>query len=253
MKSAIFAAIGGSALLIAGPAFLFAQQDKAATAKLKAAAAPARSPADLKKDASYGIGLAFAKNFKEQEIDVDVNELVQGVKDGLSGGKSRLSDAELESVMEEFKASLIAQQQAKVKAAGEENLKKGAAFLAENKKKQGVKLTEKGVHVETLKAGTGAVPKETDTVKVHYKGTLIDGTEFDSSYKRGEPISFPLNRVIPGWTDGVQQMKVGGKSRLVIPAELAYGEGGSPPVIPPNSTLVFEIELLDIEKPAADK
>ena len=252
MKSAMLAAIGGSALLIAGPALLSAQQEKgaAATAKVKATA-PARSPADLKKDASYGIGLAFAKNFKQQEIDVDVNELVQGVKDGLSGGKSRLTDVELESVMEEFKTALIAQQQAKMKAAGEESLKKGATFLADNKKKPGVKVTAKGVHVETLKEGTGANPKETDTVKVHYKGTLIDGTEFDSSYKRNEPISFPLNRVIAGWTDGVQQMKVGGKARLVIPSELAYGEGGSPPVIPPNSTLVFEIELLDIEKPDA--
>ena len=249
MKSVILAAIGGSALLIAGPALLFAQQDKAAVAKQKEAA-PTRSPAELKKDASYSIGLAFAKNFKEQDIEVDTDQLIQGVKDGLSGAKTRLSEAELETVMQEFRNALVAQQQAKMKAAGDENLKKGASFIAENKKKAGVKATPKGVQIETLKEGTGASPKETDTVKVHYKGTLIDGTEFDSSYKRNEPISFPLNRVIAGWTDGVHQMRVGGKARLVIPSELAYGEQGSPPVIPPNSTLIFEIELLDIEKPA---
>jgi FKBP-type peptidyl-prolyl cis-trans isomerase len=246
MKSAKFAAIGAAALLIAVPALLTAQQAKTAVPKAKGEA-PSHTPADLKKDASYGIGLAFAKNIKEQAIDLDIDQLIQGVRDGMAGGKARLSDAELETVMQEFRDSLVAQQQAKKRVAGDKNKKEGAAYLAENQKKPGVKVTSKGVQIETIKEGTGAAPKPTDTVKVHYKGTLIDGTEFDSSYKRGEPISFPLNRVIAGWTDGVQQIKVGGKSRLVIPAELAYGEEGSPPTIPPNSTLVFEIELLGIE------
>ena len=246
MKSAMFAAIGASALLIAGSALLSAQQEKTTAAKAKTDA-PTRSPAELKKDASYGIGLAFAKNLKEQEIDLDVDQLVKGVTDGISGGKARLSDAEVDAVLKQFSSSLRAQQETRLKAAGDKNKKDGAAYVAEQQKKPGVKKTEKGVLFETLKEGAGATPKATDSVKVHYKGTLIDGTEFDSSYARGEPISFPLSQVIPGWTDGLQHMKVGGKARLIIPSDLAYGEAGHPPAIPPSSTLVFEIELLGIE------
>ena len=128
------------------------------------------------------------------------------------------------------------------------NLEKGEAFLAENAKKEGVKTTASGLQYKVLKEGTGKSPKDTDTVQVHYKGTLLDGTEFDSSIKRGQPAEFPLNRVIPGWTEGVQLMKEGAKYQFTIPSKLAYGERGTPGgPIPPNSTLVFEVELLSIK------
>jgi FKBP-type peptidyl-prolyl cis-trans isomerase FklB len=127
------------------------------------------------------------------------------------------------------------------------NIVKGKEYLAENGKRKEVKTTATGLQYEVLKEGTGASPKATSTVEVHYKGTLIDGTEFDSSYKRGQTISFPLNRVIPGWTEGLQLMKEGGKGRLVIPSNLAYGAAGAPPVIGPNETLVFEIELVKVK------
>ena len=127
------------------------------------------------------------------------------------------------------------------------NIVKGKEYLAENGKRKEVKTTASGLQYEVLKEGTGASPKATSTVEVHYKGTLIDGTEFDSSYKRGQTISFPLNRVIPGWTEGLQLMKEGGKGRLVIPSNLAYGAAGAPPVIGPNETLVFEIELIKVK------
>ncbi len=137
-----------------------------------------------------------------------------------------------------------------------DNLEKGKKYLAENGKKSGVKTTESGLQYEELNAGKGANPTAQDTVKVHYRGTLIDGTEFDSSYARNEPVSFPLNGVIPGWTEGLQLIKEGGKARLVIPSDLAYGPGGMGNAIGPNETLIFEVELIEInpgaEEPAKE-
>lgn len=207
---------------------------------------------------AYGIGAFIgadvAKNITaQQELGVDIDQalLVQGFTDAVANN-AKLSEEELMNIMQGFQQKLqekyIAQQEAQAKEAEAAS----AAFLAENGKKAGVTTTDSGLQYEVLTEGTGDKPKATDTVKVHYKGTLTDGTEFDSSYSRGEPISFPLDRVIAGWTEGVQLMPVGSKYKFVIPAELAYGDRDTGS-IPANSTLVFEVELLDIEKPAEVK
>ncbi|MCB1089313.1 MAG: FKBP-type peptidyl-prolyl cis-trans isomerase [Verrucomicrobiae bacterium] len=182
----------------------------------------------------YAYGNAVARQLKKGGIPIDLDQFAQAMRDVFAGKESVLTDAEVEATFE--KARQLAEQ-AKAEA--------GKAFLAENGKKEGVKTTASGLQYEVIKEGTGSAPAATDTVKVHYRGTLIDGTEFDSSLNR-EPISFPLNRVIPGWTEGLQLMKVGAKYRFAIPYNLAYGEAGSPPDIPPFSTLVFEVELLGI-------
>lgn len=203
---------------------------------------------DLKQKASYSIGADIASNMKRQEIDIDVKALTAGLADGLSGAKMLLTDAEMRDVLDQFRKDLMAKMEAKAKTAGSDNKKAGEAFLAANGKKEGVKTTASGLQYKVLKAGKGTKsPKATDTVKVHYHGTLIDGTVFDSSVDRGEPISFPLNGVIPGWTEGVQLMKEGDKFQFTIPSNLAYGEQGAGGKIGPNATLVFDVELLAIE------
>jgi FKBP-type peptidyl-prolyl cis-trans isomerase len=227
-------------------------QVKPGTNPPPAAGAPATKPAaapsgpELTKKASYAIGLGFGQQIKEQELALDPDQVLAGLRAGLTGAKPQMTEAEIETVMDAFREAFIAQQAAKMQAEAAKNAKEGADFLAANKAKPGVQATKSGLQYQVLKPGTGASPKATDVVKVHYKGTLLDGTEFDSSYKTGEPVEFPLNRVIPGWTEGVQLMKLNGQTRLFVPAELAYGEAGSPPAIPPNSTLIFDIELLGI-------
>ena len=201
---------------------------------------------DLKQKASYAIGADIGSNLKRQEIDVDPKALAAGLADSLEG-KMKLTDAELKEVMTTFRTEMTAKMESRQKVAGEKNLKDGEAFLAANAKKEGVKATASGLQYKVLKSGKGKSPKATDTVKVHYHGTLIDGTVFDSSVERGEPISFPLNGVIPGWTEGVQLMKEGDKFQFTIPSKLAYGEQGPGGKIGPNSTLVFDVELLAIE------
>jgi len=203
---------------------------------------------DLKQKASYAIGADIAANLKRQGLDIDPKALAAGLTDGVEG-KMKLTDAELKQVMNEFRAQMVAQMESKAKADGEKNLKDGEAYLAANARKDGVKATASGLQYKVLKAGKGTKsPKATDTVKVHYHGTLIDGTVFDSSVDRGEPISFPLNGVIPGWTEGVQLMKEGDKFQFTIPSKLAYGEQGAGGKIGPHSTLVFDVELLAIEQ-----
>jgi FKBP-type peptidyl-prolyl cis-trans isomerase len=219
------------------------QQDKPAD---PAAAKPAAAPADLKTKASYSIGLNIGKSFHDQGIELNTEELISGIRDGLKAAKPKMSEQECQQALDEFRTIIAAQQQAKMRERAAEANAKGAAFLAENAKKPNVRRTASGLQIETLQEGNGPSPKATDVVKVHYRGTLPDGKEFDSSYKRNEPATFPLNRVIAGWTEGLQLMKVGGKARLVLPPDLGYGEQGSPPDIPPNSVLVFEIELLGI-------
>lgn len=205
---------------------------------------------DLKSDkdkVSYSIGLEIGNSFKKQSIDIDTGALEAGIKDAMAGSKPLLNENEIKDVMTAFQKSLADKQAEKIKAATEKNSKDGEAFLAENKKKEGVKTTPSGLQYKVIKDGTGPKPKETDTVTVHYRGTLIDGTEFDSSFKRGEPATFPLNGVIKGWTEGLQLMKVGSKWQLFIPANIAYGERGAGQMIGPNSTLIFEVELLSIK------
>jgi FKBP-type peptidyl-prolyl cis-trans isomerase FkpA len=201
---------------------------------------------DLKTDvqkASYAIGQQIGREIKGQGLEVDTGAIAMSIGDVMSGKESRLTMAEMQQVMQRMNEKMMA----KESSAGKENKEKGDKFLGENKKKALVKTTADGLQYEVITTGKGAKPKATDVVKVHYKGTLLDGSEFDSSYKRNQPAEFPVNGVIKGWTEALQMMTVGSKWKLYIPADLAYGERGRPG-IPANSTLTFEVELLDIVK-----
>ncbi|MGZ5020322.1 MAG: FKBP-type peptidyl-prolyl cis-trans isomerase, partial [Chthoniobacterales bacterium] len=205
---------------------------------------------DERDKVSYSIGLDIGSTFKKQGMDVNADIVVRGMKDGMSGAKPLMTDAEVQTTMTEYSKKMVEKQQTAMKETAAKNLEAGDKFLAENKNKEGVKTSTTGLQFKVLKEGTGPTPQLTDTVVTNYRGTLIDGTEFDSSYKRNEPTSFPVNRVIKGWTEALQMMKVGSKYQLFIPSSLAYGERGAPAGgIGPNEMLIFELELLDI-KPA---
>jgi FKBP-type peptidyl-prolyl cis-trans isomerase FklB len=194
---------------------------------------------------SYCIGADLGNTFKEQGIEVDAQALASGIADSLLG-KTRMTEEEMKEVMTAFQQEMMAKMQAKQAATGAENLKAGEAFLAENSRKDGVKVLPSGLQYQVLTSGSGKTPTATDTVQTHYHGTLIDGTVFDSSVDRGEPVSFPVNGVIAGWTEALQLMKEGDKWKLFVPANLAYGERGRPGIAP-NSTLIFEVELLAVQ------
>src|SRR5438445_790013 len=204
---------------------------------------------DAKDKVSYSIGLDIGMTLQKQKMEINSDVLAAGLKDGLSGAKPLLSPEEVRQVMTQFSKDMREKTAVANKEAAEKNTKEGEKFLAENKTKPGVKTTASGLQYLVEKEGSGTPPKETDTVTVNYRGTLIDGTEFDSSYNRGEPATFPVNRVIKGWTEALQLMKPGGKYKLFIPANLAYGPGGAGGDIGPNATLIFEVELLSA-KPA---
>lgn len=193
---------------------------------------------------SYGIGLSMARNVSGQGIEVSEQALIAGIQDVLNEKEPRIE----ESVIREAFAAAREEHMAKQKVQAEAAVQEGVDYLANTAKKEGVQSTESGLLYEVLQAGEGASPSETDVVSVHYQGTLIDGSVFDSSIERGEPAKFPVNRVITGWTEALQLMKVGDKWRLHIPSDLAYGEQSPSPKIPANSTLVFEVELLGIEE-----
>lgn len=195
---------------------------------------------------SYAIGADIAANFKRQQIEVDVPALTAGFADAWAG-KSRLTEEELRQATEEFRKTLMTQMEARNKVAAEKNLKDGEAYLAANAAKDGVRTTASGLQYKVVKGGSGPSPKATDTVRVHYHGTLIDGTVFDSSVDRGEPATFQVDGVIRGWVEALQLMHVGDKWQLTIPANLAYGERSPGNPIGPNSTLIFDVELLGIE------
>src|SRR6266513_571579 len=199
---------------------------------------------DQKEKVSYAIGMNIGLNLSRQKVDINLDLLVTGIKDAIAG-KPQLTQDQIKDVMTQLEKDM----EQKQKAAGEKNKTDGVKFLEENKKKEGVKTTASGLEYKVLKEGTGPQPKATDMVTVNYRGTLIDGTEFDSSYKRGQPATFPLNGVIKRWTEGLQLMKTGAKYQLFVPPALAYGERAVGPDLPANSTLIFEIELLEA-KPA---
>jgi len=194
---------------------------------------------------SYAAGVDMANSMKKFEIDLDLDIYLKGIKDRLSGGKLLLTDQEIQTIIVEMQKEATARLQEKALAQIEKNKKDGEAFLAQNKKKEGVKTLPSGLQYKVMTEGKGKSPKETDSVVVHYRGTFIDGTEFDSTYKRGEPATFALNAVIKGWTEALQLMKEGSKWQLFIPSNLAYGEKPGQGV-PPNSTLIFEVELIKI-------
>ena len=198
------------------------------------------------KKLGYIIGMDIGKSLKDQGTEVDLDSLVSAIRSTYNDEELAMTTEEAAKVRQEYIERRQVEQQAEAAVAGESNLVAGQKFLAENATKEGVQSTASGLQYKVITMGTGAKPVATDTVKVHYRGTLLDGTEFDSSYARNEPISFGLNRVIAGWTEGVQLMPIGSKFMFFIAPDLAYGEGGGGP-IPPNSTLVFEVELLDIE------
>ncbi|MCI0691674.1 FKBP-type peptidyl-prolyl cis-trans isomerase [candidate division KSB1 bacterium] len=196
--------------------------------------------------ASYSIGIDIGKNFKHSNIEIDLEALMQGVKDAISDSTPKLTEQQMEEAMRQLQQDVVAKRNESSKILGEKNKLEGEAFIAENAKKEGVITLPSGLQYKILKQGDGKKPKLTDEVKTNYRGTLIDGTEFDSSYKRGEPASFHVNEVIAGWTEALQLMPVGSKWQLFIPSNLAYGERGAGGSIGPNATLIFEIELLSI-------
>ncbi len=205
------------------------------------------TPKEQKDKVSYSIGMNIGSNFKRQGVDVNPDMLVSGIKDALNGAKPKLTDDDMEATMKAFSEDMRGKMQAKQQELATKNKSAGEAYLADNKKKEGWKTTPSGLQYKVVKEGKGDKPKATDTVSTNYAGRTIDGKEFDSSYKRNEPAEFPVNGVIPGWTEALQLMPVGSKWELAIPANLAYGEQ-APPEIGPNSVLLFDIELLGIKK-----
>jgi FKBP-type peptidyl-prolyl cis-trans isomerase FklB len=200
-----------------------------------------------KKDkVSYAIGVNVGKGMRQQSVDIDPDIFAKGLKDAMTGAKLAMPDEEMHQVMTVFQKEMTEKQAVKMKALAEKNQKEGEAFLAANKKKEGVKTLSSGLQYKVIKEGTGKTPKSADTVTTNYRGTLIDGTEFDSSYRRGQPAKFPVNGVISGWTEALLLMKVGSTWQLFIPSNLAYGERGAGNIIGPNATLIFDIELISI-------
>jgi len=197
---------------------------------------------------SYTIGVNIGQDFKTQKMEVDADILLMGMKDSLAGKELRLTDEEMVSEIQTFQQEMQAKMAAEMEGAAAKNLADGEAFLAENAKQEGVEVTESGLQYKILEPGEGDSPEAADVATVHYRGTLIDGTQFDSSYDRGQPATFPVGGVIAGWTEALQLMKPGAKWQLTIPAELAYGERGAGQDIGPNATLLFDVELISVEK-----
>ena len=242
-------------------------QPASATPKAPATKTPAKTPAKTaaakgaaplalkspKEKFSYALGMNLGMSLKKQSVEVDPVILSQGLKAALAGGKALLTPEEAQATLMEVQNDLRKKQQEKMQVMGEGNKKEGAAFLAANKANQGVVTLPSGLQYKILKEGTGPKPTATDSVVCNYRGTLISGTEFDSSYKRGQPATFPVVGVIKGWTEALQLMPVGSKWQLFIPSELAYGERGAGADIGPNATLIFDVELMSIqEKPKAE-
>lgn len=201
-----------------------------------------------KEKISYSIGLDIGKNFTKQGIDLDTKLFMAGLEDGRENKPSRLSEQEIRDTIGALQTKLMKQQQDSMQKAAQTNLQEGNAFLEKNKSAPGVKTLNSGLQYIVITEGSGTPPTLKDTVKTHYKGTLINGTEFDSSYSRGQPVEFPVEGVIKGWTEALQLMKPGAKWQIFVPSQLAYGEQGAGNVIGPNAALIFDIELLSVTK-----
>jgi FKBP-type peptidyl-prolyl cis-trans isomerase FklB len=226
-------------------------------AKRPATAGKSAAPLSLKTQKekfSYALGMKMGGNLKKQDVPVDPAILARGLKDALAGGKTLLTDDEAQAALTDVQNDLRKKQQEKMQEAGAANKKEGETFLAANKGKEGVKTLPSGLQYKILKEGTGAKPTASDTVSCNYRGTLTNGTEFDSSAKHGgQPATFPVSGVIKGWTEALQLMPVGSKWELFIPPDLAYGDRGAGPDIGPDSTLIFEVELVSIQDKSKEK
>ncbi|HSW63136.1 MAG TPA: FKBP-type peptidyl-prolyl cis-trans isomerase [Dissulfurispiraceae bacterium] len=194
----------------------------------------------------YSYGYVNGRTLNQHGIDLPLEKILEGLRAGYLGGKSALNDEEMSKSLQSLQKEFAAKRAEAVKKQGDQNKTEGDAFLAENKKKDGVIVTASGLQYKVLASGTGKQPQESESVKVHYRGTLLNGAEFDSSLKRGQPATFALNGIIPGWREALRLMKEGDKWQLFIPSGLAYGERGAPPSIGPNQTLQFEVELLEV-------
>ncbi len=210
-------------------------------------AADAPELKSAKEKLSYSIGMDIGGNLKRQSVEVDPDLLAKGLKDSYGGGKTILTEDQARQAITDFQKTLMAKQAETMQKLSEKNKADGEKFLSENAKKEGVKTLPSGLQYKEITPGTGKSPKTADTVTTHYKGTLIDGTEFDSSYKRGQPATFPVSGVIPGWTEALQLMKEGAKWQLFVPSNIAYGERGAGREIGPNATLIFEVELISVK------
>ncbi len=241
--------LGASVAALAQAPTAPAQKPAAAPAPAAAAPAAASFYKTERERIGYAIGANVGRGLKETGVDVDPAALAAAVTDALSGSPAKMTDAEMASTLNALQEGLQKKQMEKTKATSDSNKKEGDAFLAANKTKEGVKTTASGLQYKVVKEGTGPTPKATDTVSVNYTGRLVNGKEFDSSLKGngGKPVSFPVDKVIPGWTEAVQLMKVGSKYQLFIPSNLAYGERTPSPDIGPNSTLIFDVELVSID------
>ncbi len=200
-----------------------------------------------KEKLGYSIGMDIGATLKRQSVEVDVDSLTKGLKDAYTGGKTLLTEEESRQAIQAFQQRMMEKQAEAMKVQAEKNKSEGEKFLAENGKKEGVKTLPSGLQYQVIAEGNGKSPKTTDTVTTHYRGTLVDGKEFDSSYKRGEPATFPVSGVIAGWTEALQLMKAGSKWRIFLPPSLAYGERGAGKDIGPNATLIFEVELISVQ------
>ncbi|MEH6585097.1 MAG: FKBP-type peptidyl-prolyl cis-trans isomerase [Halioglobus sp.] len=228
-------------------------EQTASTETAAAPAAPAAAAVALENTdqrLSYGIAFGLGQRMAQDGMPMDIDAFIAGFRDGADGKEGEMTQEEIAAEMQSYQEKMVAEQQTVQAAMGEANLAAAAAYLDENKAREGVVVTETGLQYEIVEAGEGAKPGVEDTVEVHYRGTLVDGTEFDSSYKRGETVTFGVGQVIPGWTEALQLMPAGSKWKLFIPPELGYGAGGAGQMIGPNAALIFEVELVSIPSQA---
>lgn len=224
-------------LVLTAPALAPAQDEKPAGSAPKT---------QVEGQVSYILGFNLGGNLKDDPFQLDIDRFVKGFRDALEGAEPEMSDEQMQEIMQAFQQQMLEQERARMEQESADNEKEGAAYLEKNKAREGVTTTASGLQYEVVKAGKGPKPAATDTVTVHYNGTLIDGTKFDSSYDRGQPATFPVSGVIPGWTEALQLMPVGSTWKIAVPSNLAYGPRGAGGVIGPNQTLLFDVELLSI-------